>query len=130
MDRRMKKAQIAIEFFIMAGVAIMISLGFLIYVAVMSSEEADVQRDGLVRDIVHHVRNEINLAFIVENGYYHEFTLPQTMGRYEYEIYIDDDELYASIDDVEYSVIIPNITGNVVKGTNVIRKENNIVMLN
>lgn len=130
MDRKMKTGQVAIEFFIFMTIAILVSFIFLTLIAEDLSDEKDIEKKELLKDVVYHVRNEINLAHTVENGYYREFTVPEFLHQYDYEIMRRQDELIASIDPFSYSVIIPNITGSITKGTNKLRKQDDIVYLN
>ena len=86
----MKRGQAAIEFMVFVGVAMLLLLVYVgisnHYLNVLYNEEKMTTADDFLQTMV----NEFNVAGRVENGYFREITLPQKIGKYDYQIYIGD----------------------------------------
>lgn len=127
-----KKAQSAIEFFILIFGALFIFLGLLYVVQVNIGEDVKERIDSEIKEVALTVQDEINLAFSSSNGYYREFNIPEKISNKEYEINITSGSVYLRTLDEKFAISLPvlNMTGDIIKGTNKIRKENERVYLN
>ena len=82
------KGQVAIEFITFVGIAIvllMVFLGISAYYLKLSYERESVQT---AEDLAKLVKNEINIAAFVENGYSRNVDLPAKLKREDYSILI------------------------------------------
>ena len=130
MDKWHLKCQGAMEFLILAGFLLFM---FIMIFGVISSNTSDISRKRDIlrgEDLVTKVQKEVNLAAKVVDGYYREFQLPQKIGSKNYTIRIVENEVIASTDKNDFWRVIPNMTGNITKGTNRINKTNGKIYLN
>lgn len=130
MDKRHIKAQSAMEFMILSSFLLFIFVVILGYVSYNASY-VNKKRDIIMgEDLITKVQKEINLAAMVMDGYSREFRLPQKLGRKDYIILIVGNEVIASTDKQDFWRVIPNVTGSINKGENIITKENGTIFLN
>ncbi len=130
MDKQHLKGQVAMEFMILSGVLLFV---FIIMLGIISSNMAYTNKKKVNlygEDVLTKVQKEINLASRVLDGYSREFYLPQKLGTKNYSISIFNDEVVISTDVEDFWRKIPNVTGNIQKGTNTISKSNGVVYLN
>lgn len=99
-------------FFMIAGVCIYHTVSF-------NKERERI----LIEDIALAVQYELGLAAGVSDGYERELTLPQDLDGINYTIAKLGNELGFSSGSYNYYVVIPNMTGDVLKGRNLIIKE-------
>ncbi len=91
------------------------------------------QRTGLqLKEIASDAQSEINLALEASDGYSREFEIPDRVGNSDYDIRIVDEMVYVNTTDSLHalSLPVPNVTGNLRKGNNTIRKEEGEIVLN
>lgn len=127
-----RKAQSSIEFIILVGV---MTLFFLVFTLVLQSNLHDSQsqqRDGLLTEIALTVQSEISLASSSIDGYSRNFTIPQSVFGVSYDINITDGSVYLITSDNLHALSFPveNVTGNVIRGENVIQRSSGVVYLN
>lgn len=130
MGVRLKKGQVALEFMIMFGFAALLLLLFLSITLARTIEFNNERQSQLIKDLALGTQKEINLAFESRDGYYHEFKLPSTLLGIHYDVTIKDTLLIVNSSKEEIDVVIPKLTGNIQKGTNIIKKEGGLVYLN
>lgn len=126
------KAQSAIEFLLLVGVVLFLTLGF------MSVFQKDVARKGAekrefeMQELMRSVQNEINIAAGSADGYIREFEIPDRIVGKEYSIGIYDGYVYLNTTDGMHAMAVPthNVTGQLRKGANLIRTINNSVFVN
>ncbi len=128
---KMRKAQSALEFIILA--AFMLGV-FLLFFAGLSSQIVDVQvqRDEeVVVDLSTTVVNELMLARNSLSGYQRSFFLPQTIGRENYTLTVlNQSELIIRYKENNYVTTLPfAINGSVYKGENIVYKINQTVKI-
>lgn len=85
---RKHKAQVAIEFVTFVGIAVvllMVFLGISSYYLKLSYERENVQT---AEDLARLVKNEVNIASFVENGYSRNVDLPAKLKGEDYSILI------------------------------------------
>ncbi|MDO8508743.1 MAG: dockerin type I repeat-containing protein [Nanoarchaeota archaeon] len=128
----MKRGQSAIEFFVLAGAAILFFLAFSIVVQMNITDKSVEQINLQVKDAAFSLQDEVSLASGSSEGYRRDFKIPDTIGGREYNIEIVDDSVYVKTDDGKFAISLPvgEVTGEVQKGDNFIIKENGKVYLN
>ena len=125
-----KKAQGIIEFIVIFGA---IFFFFVIFLSIIqyNIREKNIEKEQVIAmNLALSVRDEISLANGASEGYYREFTLPQTILGKDYTIGIVDGRVFISGEKIGMSYQVTSVTGNVQKGINVIKKENGEVLLN
>jgi len=127
-----KKSQSAIEFMILIGFVFFAFVSIFVAIQVSTADKIKEGQDLRIKEIVIDVQDEINLAFQASNGYYREFKIPENINGREYEINIIEDLVYLRTDDGKSAIAlaVQNVTGDVIKGENNIKKEDGIVKLN
>lgn len=98
----MKKSQSSTEFMIFIGIAIILLLSYF----AISYNYLDLiykQRDIISgQDLAKQIKNEINLASRVEDGYERTFILPNKVGNKDFIITLSEREVTITIDDLDY----------------------------
>jgi len=132
MHKKNLKSQTAVEFMIIiAFIMFSFSIFFLVIYENMSSKQRE-QQNNLVKDTALTIQDEINLASHSTDGYYREFEIPEKLGSKNYSAEILEDMIYVKTSDEKNAIAlpVPKITGQVVKGTNIIKKEDGETKLN
>lgn len=122
-------AQFAIEFIVLMAFMFLIFLGVIAVITSKVLEVKETERQGIAEDIAALVKNEIDLAKSVTDGYNRKFVLPTKIKGEGYDIQIiANRELVVNYLDKEYVLFLPeNVVGNVNTGLNEINKTNGIV---
>ncbi len=125
-------AQFAIEFVILIAFMFFIFLGFITVIASKVLDAKENERQKIAEDIATLVRNEIDLAKSVADGYNRIFSIPNKVEGSDYNIeIIDNRELVVNYIDKEYVSFLPEkVEGNINLGENAIRKEDGVVYIN
>jgi uncharacterized protein (UPF0333 family) len=131
-SRLVHKAQGSLEFLILLGVVLFIFTIFLIAIGGSMHDKTKEKINKRVNNVALIVQDEIQLASSSSNGYFRNFSLPEDISGLDYEINITGNLVYIRTTDGRYatSLNVMNVTGDVVKGGNTIKKENDIVYLN
>jgi len=117
-----RKAQVATEFMLMLGLAMIIVLvfaGILYYLSYNYSEEKNINR---LTDLGYSLQSELILASEVEPGYERIISVPEKAGGINYSINQTLNDLVITYRDTELLFPIPRVTGTLSKGSNTIRK--------
>ncbi len=125
-----EKSQSAVEFVIIFGA---IMFFFVLFMSAIQNNvnQKNVEKINILAEhIALSVQNEIALATGASNGYYREFEVPNNILGKQYEIQLVGKSVFISGDDLGISYSVFDVTGDVQKGLNVIRKENGVVYLN
>src|SRR3989344_1189881 len=125
-----EKSQSAVEFVIIFGA---IMFFFVLFMSAIQNNvnQKNVEKINILAEhIALSVQNEIALATGASNGYYREFEVPNNILGKQYEIQLVGKSVFISGDDLGLSYSVFEVTGDVQKGLNVIRKENGVVYLN
>ncbi|MBW2992661.1 hypothetical protein KY345_05585 [Candidatus Woesearchaeota archaeon] len=126
---RRNRAQAAIEFIVLIVILFSVFLVYTVSTRKKMDEIRDKKEYTLLRDITKTAQNEILTAVKVEDGYYREFELPDTLEGINYTINITGTMVIAYSENHEQAFMIPAVNGTVKKGVNVITKENGIVQI-
>ena len=126
-----KKAQSAIEFLALFGMALFFFITFLLAVQTNIADNVKKKIDISLREVALTVQDEVALASASSDGYSRHFVLPNGIEGIAYEINILEDSVYIRIED-RHAIVLPvfNVTGDVVMGDNFIRKIDGVVYLN
>jgi hypothetical protein len=91
---KMKKGQFGIEFIYFVGIAMVILLIYLILTSTYLSGTL-FRRDKIEsKNLLEKIRNEINIAGRVENGYLREIVLPKKINNKDYSLTLKSREIY------------------------------------
>ncbi len=124
------KAQGAMEFLILFGSVMFFFVAFLLVIQTNVYEKNLERQKILAQDLGLSVQNEISLAFESSDGYSREFFVPDTILGKNYEIEILDERVYIHGDKIGVSYKVFPVQGSIIKGVNLIKKEDGIVYLN
>ena len=127
-----KKAQSAIEFIILVGAVMFFFVAFMIAIQGNIGQKLIENRNFAIQEVALNVQNELNLAAKASDGYVREFEVPLKAAGLDYDIVINEDVVYINSTSGKYAAAFPVavVTGNLQKGTNIIKKENGEVLLN
>ncbi len=128
----MKKGQASIEFMILVAFVLFFFTVFFIAIQNNMADRIKERQNLNVKEVAITFQDEINLASEASEGYYRRFKIPNTLGNKDYNVNIIEDKVYIKTNDNKYAIALPilPITGNAVKGMNIIRKENETIYLN
>ncbi len=121
----MKKAQVAMEFIWIVGIATMIILlllGGVYYLTYAYSEKQIIEK---LSDLGYSLQNELIIAEEVEIGYERTINIPSDINGKEYFLSQNNKYLVLSYKGSQQTFTIPMVTGTLVKGTNTITKNMN-----
>ena len=124
------KSQTGVEFLIMTGVVLLFFTIF--FLAIQSNQEGKnkEKENLLVRNLALTMQDEISLASGATNGYSREFYVPETIMGMVYEISLIDSRVYIKSKSSAISLHIEKVEGEIQKGKNIIKKENDKVYIN
>jgi hypothetical protein len=127
-----EKAQSVIEFSIIIGVVFFFFIVFLAVIGENITGKVVESRDVALKEVAFTVIDEINLAVNGGDGYYRKFILPERVVSEEYEISIEDGQVYARTLDGNQALAMPveEVQGNPVPGVNIIRNIDGVALLN
>ena len=128
----MKKSQTAIEFVLLIGFVLFAFTIFFVIINYNTEDKQNQKRQVAIESVAETVKDEIDLAYNSEDGYIREFNLPETLNGLEYDLNISEDivDVYTINSNNRVSVVIKEISGDIIKGDNIIRKINGWVKLN
>jgi hypothetical protein len=127
-----KKSQSSTEFIILIGFILFVFTVFILIVNENMSDRMRQQQNLMIKDLALSVQNEIDMALEASDGYQRRFNIPDKIANKNYEINITQSMVYIRTLDGKNAMAIPvkNVSGDVVKGTNLIKKENGEIKIN
>jgi hypothetical protein len=127
-----ENGQSAIEFIILVGAALFFLAAFLLVVQLQLSDRSKAQKDVVLNEIAFQVQDELVLASEASDGYSRTFVLSETIIGLQYDIDIDGSVVYVRTQNGAHALTLPvvNVTGNVLKGVNLVRNVGGEVFLN
>ena len=127
-----KRSQSSVEFIIFTGLAIIILIVFAI-VNLAYLNNTLKQRDlGNAQDLAELIKNEINLASRVESGYIRIYTLPLIIENRQYNLVIQDREVFISFVGVTGQDFTEKLATDVLDpglGLNPVNSGNNVITI-
>ena len=128
-----KKSQILMEFILLSGLALIVTIIFVESIN-QNKDLHQTQEFLLVKDVVLKIQNEIGITSFVEDGYSRQFELPDKINYKNYNISIINNTLVVWTNFTSFNTIfttrILNITGYLKKGLNTITKTNGVTYIN
>ncbi len=127
---RNRTAQSAVEFIILIGFFL---LAFTVIMVVIATKTGDIYREEVSlrsEDLVMSISREVMLATYVQDGYKRTFVLPDRIKNMEYTLILQGNEVVIQVVDDTYGRMLPNVTGTLIIGENVIEKRDGQVYLN
>lgn len=124
------RGQIALEFVMVMGVAVMIMMLFLV---ASGNEISNIQNDKVrteLKDVLFRTQNEINLASEALPGYERQFENPDKLSGTPYTINSSQTEMTGQAGEYQFLLVTPEVIGSGKTGYNLIRNVNGIVCLN
>lgn len=88
------------------------------------------KESSLVYDLAMSLQEEIRMASVSEEGYIRNFSIPSRLENFDFELGIAQEFLTVSGNNTFYSVRIPNATGILVKGSNIITNKGGALYFN
>jgi hypothetical protein len=125
------KGQSAMEFVVLASFMLLVILGFFAITTSRMFEAKEQMEETTAQQIADIAFREIELASTLSDGYTRVFSIPRNVNGVGYNItIIDDRELVVVFEGFEHIKFFPtNVTGNITKGMNQLRKEGNVIYL-
>jgi hypothetical protein len=126
----MKKGQSSIEFIMLFGSLFLIFiliLGILFHYNRMQYRSRDYAE---LEDLAAAIKREIEIATQVKDGYRRAFNIPNKIGVNNYTLSHTGRDLSLAMGELDYSVVLPEVTGSLTKGENTIAKEGGVVYVN
>lgn len=125
-----KKAQVAVEFVIFVALLLFVMLIFLAFILTYTADVRNDKDREMLKDIAYAIQAEVNIASAVDDGYERNFVVPLLIESTDYMINITQDQVWATTENAEIVLDVPEIVGNLTKGGNTIRKTDGIIYLN
>ncbi len=128
----MDRAQSSVEFMIITGFVLFFFVAFLVSIALSSSDRLYERQMLTIQQVARMVQEETAFAHATVDGYSRTFELPLQIVNLDYELDVVDGRLYVHTLDGSQalSVLVKNVTGTFVPGTNVLRRSNGLVYVN
>lgn len=102
----MKKSQVSTEFMFFVGAAFVLLVAYLI-ISYNYLNLTFKRRDIMSSlNLLEEIRNEINLASRVENGYYRIITLPNKINKQDYALSLGNRELNINFNGIDYARLL------------------------
>jgi len=129
---RESRAQSAIELMLIVGAALFFIIGLTIVFQQEVTKRSIEKRKTIMTELVLTIQNEINLAARSSDGYTRYFEIPETLAGKEYSVGIYDGFLYLNTTDNKLAFGLPthNVTGQLKKNRNIIKKINSTIFVN
>ncbi len=131
--KKKKKAQSSIE---LVMVVCMVSLIFSVFYTNMLQKNMNLKADRLdqnSRQLSYYIAYELNNVYVQGDGYSRNFTLPQKILDYDYNVSVFDNIVYVFIEtnNTYLKKTIPiNISGNFTGGLNCLFNKKGIIYVN
>lgn len=122
-----KNAQAAVEFIMLIVILFSIFMVYTISTRNKMDEIRNKKEYNLLKDVTMMAQNEVLTAVKVEDGYYRQFELPDTLEGINYTINITGQVIAAYSENHEYVMIIPHVNGTIKKGINTITKNGGVI---
>ena len=126
------KGQSSLEFAVLVGFVMVAFALFFLVIRSNLSDKLDERINAEVKEVAWTVKNEVDLASDSMEGYSRNFTLPNQVYGREYDISVNESLVFVQTSDGKHRISLPlqNVSGQIIKFENNIRKENGEVKLN
>jgi hypothetical protein len=125
-----KKGQTSVEFIMLFG-AVFAVFVVILAVVVQYSVLQNRNKDYLgLEDLGETIKREVEIATQVRDGYVREFKIPLKIDAKNYTLQVIGRDFALIMGEQEFVCLLPEYTGNISKGANIIRKEGGVVYIN
>ena len=124
------KAQVSAEFFVLLGLAFLITITFEIASLDQLNDFRNQKETQSVKDLGLKLQKEVVLASIVEDGYVRTFEVPDKLENIDYSLITLNSTVIIQSKNVLFTVSIPTSVGNLSKGTNIVNKTGDVIYIN
>ena len=126
------KSQSAIELMILVGFVVLFFTLFFVAIQQETSSKIRDRKNSLIKEIALTAQNEIILASSSSEGYSRKFQIPEKIMNQDYSIELIKNTVYITTEGNQnaLSLLVPEVTGEIKKGENIIKKENGKVYIN
>jgi hypothetical protein len=127
-----RKSQSSMEFAILIGAMLFFFLSFMYVFQENLNQKAYEKRDFEINELALNVQNELGIAAAASDGYQRNFEIPQKLFGMNYSITLVSNSVYILTSDGKHamSLSVQNVTGDIRRGSNSIRKVDGTVYLN
>ncbi|MBT4166067.1 hypothetical protein HOE04_03455 [archaeon] len=127
-----KRSQTAIEFLVLVSAVLFFFVVFFLTIGENIQDKTRENINKIVNEIAFLVQEEISFASESVDGYYRVFKIPESLNGLEYDIDVSDGRVYLKTYNNKYAVALPvqDVSGEIIKGENVLRKEGGVIYLN
>ncbi len=125
----MKKAQLSIEYVVLIAFGFMMLMFALIVVGDKMTQMGNEDHYERLQDVAYYIQSELYFASRASPGYQREFTIPLDLSGIEYDITNTNNELIVSTDKYEFGLYVPDLQGDLAKGTNIILNKDGLLCL-
>jgi hypothetical protein len=127
-----EKSQSSMELAILVGAMLFFFLTLLYVFEQNITQKSYEQRDFAMNELALNVQNELSIAAAATDGYQRNFQIQTKLLGMDYSVTLIANSVYINTSDGKHamSLSVQNVTGNITKGNNFIRKTNGIVYLN
>jgi len=123
--RSQKKSQISMEFLALIGFVFIVAFGLILAAGTQLQDFRDNRDRELVYDFGTWLKNELDIASNVHDGYIREITLPDKIEDIlEYSLRVNTTTIDIQAEHTQYIGLIPPVEGFLQKGKNTIKKNN------
>ncbi len=131
MDKRLKKAQISMEFMMLIAVGFLILITFSTFTYSQFKDIEQKKQYKALQDFSYNIYQEINIARNSKQGYTRYFRIPEKIDNHEYNFIVISEYLIVTLDNnLEQEIKLAGFTGELEKGINKIEKKNGKVIIN
>ena len=124
------KGQASVEFMFMIMSATAMTVIFSFVFSEMYQDGLKEKQVVLFKDFGESMQREFLIAAYARQGYERKITLPEDLEGYDYSIVIDRNTMILSGNYTISVFIIPETSGSILKGDNIIRKINDSICIN
>lgn len=121
-----KNGQVALEFMMLIGMAVLLMSIILVIVGGFANHKASQQKYDQMYSFGRTLQNELLLAATVHEGYSRTIYLPDRIGRYVYSISNEQDTFTLRSSGVLLNFKIPETTGTLKIGENIITNQGGV----
>jgi hypothetical protein len=114
----------------MLGASLIVGIILIATLTYFFKDQINDQNIEVSKEILVSIENELFLATKVESGYMRNFEIPGKLNNREYNISINNGNLILSYNGIEFIGNLPNMSGDILKGANIIRNIDGKVCLN
>ena len=125
-----RRSQGTIEFVVIFGAILFF---FVLFFGIIQGNVSEKNREKerlVAQNVALDAQDEINLAAEASEGYFRSFSMPENILGNDYEINVTDGRVYLKMGDFGVSYKAANVTGTLIKGVNIIKKQNGEVLIN